>query len=137
VEADANNIEAEILGESKEALGSIHGGTKLHAETAQARFVISHDAEEELRIGEELGNLVELIGIVKSHLLDASRFDVTNIRVRLAGLGVDDALGLDTHRKSQLNLRLGGAIKASAKCREKLDDLAVGVALDGCKLMVG
>lgn len=72
MEAHADDVEAQLLRQGKEALGSVHGGTELHAETAQARGVISHDAKEELSAGEQLGDLVELISIVKGHLLDTN-----------------------------------------------------------------
>ena len=95
VEADANNAETKVLGESKKSLGGVHGSTKLHAETAKGLAVVGHDAEEELGSRVELGDLVELIGIVKGHLPDAHRLDVSDVRVGLAGLGVDDAVGAE------------------------------------------
>jgi len=131
VEADANNVETQVLGQSEETLGGVHGSTKLHAEAAQRLAVVGHDAEEELSSWIELGDLVELIGIVKSHLFDAHRLDVSDIRVSLAGLGVDDAVGAKSCGQDLLNLGLGGTIEAGSELRQKLDDLRIGVALDG------
>lgn len=132
VEADTNNVETEVLGKGQQALSGLHGGTKLHAETAHALAIVGHDAEEELGSRVELGDLVELIGVVKSHLLDASSLDVTDVRVGLARLGVDDAVRAKSQGKDLLDLGLGGAIEAGTKLGEELDDLGVGVALDGC-----
>lgn len=95
VEADSNNVETKVLGESEKTLGGVHGSTKLHAEAAQGLAVVGHNAEEELGSWVELGDLVELVGIVKGHLLDAYRLDVSDVRVGLAGLGVDDAVGAE------------------------------------------
>lgn len=132
VEADANNVEAKLLGEAEEALGGVHGSTKLHAETADAGGIIGDDAEEEVSLGEVLGNLVELVGIVKGHLPDASGLDVAHVRVGLARLGIDDAVGGVAEGEDLVNLRLGGAVKAGAEGREEAQDHGVGVALDGC-----
>jgi hypothetical protein len=95
VEADANNVETKVLGQAEESLGGVHGSTELHAEAAQGLAIVGHDAEEELGSWVELGDLVELVGIVKGHLLDAHRLDVSDVRVSLTGLGVDDAVGAE------------------------------------------
>ncbi len=131
VKADTDNIEAEFLCEGKEILGGVHGSTKLHAETAGARRVVGNDPQEELSLGKVLGNLVKLVGIVKGHLSDASRLDISHIRVGLARLGIDDAIGAVAEGEDLVNLRLGGAVKAGAECGKESQDHGVGVALDG------
>lgn len=131
MEAHADDVEPQFLGQGKEALGSVHGGTELHAETAQARGVISHNAEEELCAGEQFGDLVELISIVKGHLLDTNRLDIADIGVGLAGLGIDDVVWAGTEAQDLFNLALGGAIKACAERSKKLKDPGVRVTLDG------
>lgn len=100
---------------------------------AQARRVVRHDAQEELGLGVELGDLVELVAVVKRHLLDADRPDEADVRVGLAKLGVDDALGGHPHGQHLLDLRLGSAFEAGAEGGEQAEDLGVGVALDGVK----
>jgi len=117
VEADANNVETKILGQGEKTLSGVHGGTELDAEAAQRLAVVGHDAEEELSSWIELGDLVELIGIVKSHLFDAHRLDVSDIRVSLAGLGVDDAVWAKSCGQDLLNLGLGGTIEAGSELR--------------------
>ncbi|KAI6762718.1 hypothetical protein HG530_008698 [Fusarium avenaceum] len=131
VETDANNVEAEVLGQGEETLSGVHGSTKLHAEAAQRLAVVGHDAEEELGSRVELCDLVKLVGIVKGHLLDAHRLDVSDVRVSLTGLGVDDTVRAEACGQDLLNLGLGGTIEAGAELRKKLDDLSIGVALDG------
>lgn len=131
MEAHADDVEAKLLGQGEEALGGVHGSTKLHAEAAQARRVVRHDAEEELGAREQLGDLVELISIVKGHLLDTNRLDIADVGVGLAGLGIDDVVGAGTEAKDLFNLSLGGAIKASAEGRKELEHLGVRVTLDG------
>lgn len=133
MEAHADHVEAKLLGQGEEPLSGVHGSTKLHAEAAQARRVVRHDAEEELGAREQLGDLVELISIVKGHLLDTNRLDIADIGVGLAGLGIDDVVGAGTEAKDLFNLSLGGAIKASAEGRKELEHLGVRVALDGIK----
>lgn len=132
VEAHTNNVETEVLGKGKETLGGVHSSSKLHAEAAKAFAVVGHDAEKELGAAVELGNLVKLIGVVKCHLLDTHRLDVSDVGVGLAGLSVDDAIGAEACRKDLFDLGLGGTIKTSAKLGEELNDLRVGVALDRC-----
>lgn len=131
VEANADNGEAELLGKSEKALSGIHGSTKLHAETAQAGRIVGHDAQEKLSAREELSNLMELVGVVKGHLLDAGRLDVADVRVGLARLGVDDAVGARSHGEDLVDLGFGSAIEACAKLGKQAKDLGVGVALNG------
>ena len=131
MEADTNNTEAELLGEGQEAFGGLHGSTKLHAESAQTVFVVGCDAKEEFGVGEELGDLVKLIGVVESHLLDTHILDVSDVRVGLAWLSINDAVRAETKLQNFLNLSLGGTIETSAERGKELDDLNVRVALDG------
>jgi hypothetical protein len=46
-------------------------------------------------------------------------------------LGVDDAVGAEACGQDLLNLGLGGTVEAGAELRQKLDDLSIGVALNG------
>jgi hypothetical protein len=131
MEAHADHVESKLLGQGEEALSGVHGSTKLHAKAAQAGRIVRHDTEEELGAREQLGDLVELISIVKCHLLDTNRLDIADIGVGLAGLGIDDVVGADTEAKDLFNLSLGGAIKASAESRKELEHLGVRVTLDG------
>lgn len=130
VEADANDVEAELLGEAEKAIGGVHGGTKLHAEAAGGGCVVSDDAQVELGVGEVLGNLVELVGVVKGHLADAGGLDVANVRIGLARLGIDDAIGGAAQGEDLINLGLGSAVEAGAEGRKETKDHGVGVAFD-------
>jgi hypothetical protein len=73
---------------------------------------------------------VELIGVVESHLLDPLASSITNVRVGLARLSIDNATGFNVHLKDLFDFGLGGAVKASAELRQKANDLGVRIALD-------
>lgn len=60
---------------------------------------------------------------------------ISDVRVRLAWLGVDDAAWVNVHLEDLFNLGFGGAIKASTQSCEKADDLRVRVALDRCVML--
>ena len=55
---------------------------------------------------------------------------ITNIRLGLAWLSVDNTDRLDSYLENLLNLGLGGTIKSSAKFSKEADDLRVWVAFD-------
>lgn len=133
MEAHTDHVESKVFGKGKETLSSVHGSTKLHAKAAQARGIVRHDAEEELGAREQLGDLVELISIVKGHLLDTNRLDIADIGVGLARLSIDDVVRAGTKAKDLFNLSLGSAIKASAEGSKELEHLGVRVTLDGIK----
>lgn len=136
VEAHANDIEAKLTSKRQESLGGVHSSTELHGQAAKARGVVRHDAEEQLSARVELGNLVELIGIVKGHLLDAHGLDIADVRVGLAGLSIDDTVGAGSHGQDLLNLRLGGTVEARAKLAKELEHLGIRVAFDRCDALV-
>ena len=73
---------------------------------------------------------MELIGVVESHLLDPLASSITNVRVGLARLSIDNATGFNVHLKDLFDFGLGGAVKASAELRQKANDLGVRIALD-------
>lgn len=130
VEAHTDDVEAQFFGEGEQFDGGIQRSSEFHAEAAQAGGVIGDDAEEELGIGEELLDLVELVGVIEGHLLDAAVGGVAHVRLGLAGLRVDDAGGVDAHLEDLLDLGLGGTVEAGSELGEEADDFGVGVALD-------
>jgi hypothetical protein len=73
---------------------------------------------------------MELIGVVESHLLDPLASSITNVRVSLARLSIDNATGFNVHLKDLFDFGLGGAVKASAELRQKANNLGVRIALD-------
>lgn len=130
VEADADYVEVQLLGEREELFRGIQRSSKLHAEAAQAGGIIGDDAEEELGIWEELLDLVELVGVIESHLLDSAVRCVSNVRLGFAWLGVDDTSWVNAHLQDLLDFGLGGTVKPSSQLGEKANDFGVGVALD-------
>lgn len=71
MKTDANNIQAQLLGEGEKLNGRIQRSSKLHAEAAQARGIVGDDTDKEFGIWEESLDLVKLISIIESHLLDS------------------------------------------------------------------
>ena len=130
VEANTNDIKSKLLSEGQEAISIIQRCSKLQAQAAQARGVISQDTQEQLCVGEQLRNLAELIGIVKCHLLDSLAGDIAHVRVGLARLGIDDTSRVNTNVEHLLDFSLRGTIEASAQPSKKLDNLGVRVTLD-------
>ena len=76
-------------------------------------------------------HLVQLVGVVEGHLLDAVRGRVADVRARLARLRVDDAGRVDAQLQDLVDLGLGGAVEARAERGQEPEDLGVRVALDG------
>jgi len=130
VEAHTNNLEVEVVGQLEQLRSHIHGGTELHAQPAEAGGVVGQNTKVELCIREGGLDLVQLVGIVKSHLLDADLLSIAQVGLRLAGLSVDDAAGIDARLKSQIDLRLGSTVESVAKLGHKTEDLGVRVTLD-------
>ncbi len=137
VEADTNNVEVQVLGNSEKLIGSLQGCTKLHGEAAQGGGVIGDNADEQLGVWEELLNLAKLVGVVEGHLLDIVCCGVCDVGVSLAWLRIDDAGWVDAHVEDLLDLGLGGAIETSAQCGEQTNDLWVWVALDSYVVLAG
>lgn len=131
MESDTDDVEIELSGEGKKITRVVERGAKLETQTAKTGRVVGKDAEVQFGVGEEFLDLVELVGVVKSHLAHALLGSVAHVRLGLAGLGVDDARGVDTEAEDHINLSLGGAIKTGAHCSQQAQDLRVGVAFDG------
>jgi len=74
---------------------------------------------------------MKLVGVIKCHLLNTLGSGITNIRVGLAGLGVDNSARVDLHAEDLFNFSLRGTIKAGTKLRQKANNLRVRIALDG------
>lgn len=130
VEGNTDDIQTKVARSAQQILGQIHSRAELQAQAAEAGRIIGVDTQEELGIWEELGNLAQLVGVVESHLSDTSVGNVANIRVRLARLGVDDALRADSQTQDLLDLRLGRTVKAGAEAGQEAQKLSVRVALD-------
>lgn len=78
---------------------------------------------------------MELVCIVESHLLDIVVGSVADVGVGLAWLGVDNAARVNVSFDDLFNFGLGGTVKASAKCRQELDDALIRVAFDRYKMV--
>lgn len=130
MEANTNDIEGQFLGQGKEVIGGVHGCSKLQAQTTQAGRIVGRDSQKELGLREELLDLVELIGVIKCHLLDALRSRVADIRICLARLCINDAVRLNICLENLFNFGLGGTVETSPELCQKADDLGVRVTLD-------
>lgn len=130
VKGYADDVEVELLREFEQLARGVHGRAELLAEAAETGRVIGEDAEVQLGVGRNLLGLVELVGVVKGHLLDTSVGSIAQIALGLARLGVDDAGRIHAHGQDRLDLVLGSAIETRAQFGEQTKDLGVRVALD-------
>ena len=132
VEADSDNLEVQFVSKLEERTSLVHGSTELHAQPAQAGRVIGQDAKVELRIGESGFDFVQLIGVVKSHLLNANLGSVAQVGLGLAGLRVDDAAGINARLKGEIDLRLGGTVETISKLGHEAQDFRIRIAFNSC-----
>lgn len=133
VEADARDADPKRLSPAEEGAHLAEGGAELESEAAERARVVGEDAEDHLGFGVELCNLEELVRVVERHAVDAVRGGVADEGGGFAGVGVDDAGGGDGVGEGEDggDLGLGGAVEAEAHRGEELEDMRVGVALDG------
>ena len=89
------------------------------------------DADHELGVRVDGLDFVEFVFVVEGHQLNAVFHCKTYVVRRLAGMGVDDFLGVDAHAEHGLHLNEAGAVEASAKRSQRLENQGVAVALDG------
>lgn len=111
VERDSNDIQLQFLSERQQSCGGVEGCAKLESQLAERLGVIGQDAEDQLSLGVEALDLVQFLGIVKSHHADIVVVCILDERVLLARVSVDDARGVDTYVEDRLDLVLGGAIE--------------------------
>ena len=135
VEADTNDVETQFFSQSEKLICRIHSSSKLETQAAQARGVISGDAQEELGSRIELLDLVKFICIVESHLFDSLAGSVAHIGVGFAWLSVDNVRRINTHLQDHINFGLRGTVETGAKLRQETEDLRVRVALDRYSLL--
>lgn len=130
VEGNTSNVQIKLLGQGEKFRGGVHVSTELLAQTAEALGVIREDAEVELCIREEGLDLVELITVVKSHLLDILLGSVAQVALGLARLSIDNTRRVNTLTQDKLNLRLAGTVEARSKSSQQANDHGIRVALD-------
>lgn len=135
MEGNTYDVQVQLSCQSQKLTSRVKTGAKLQAQTAEGGRVVGQDAQEEFGIGEELFDLVQLIRVVKRHLLDSLFGGVANVGLGLARLSVDDARGINTQAQDHLDLGLGSAVKASAELSEETQNLRVWVAFDGWEVM--
>ena len=132
VEGHTDNLQLKLLGKLEKLRHGLEGGAILHAQLDNALRIIGGNAEVQLGVGEVLLDLVQLVMVVKSHLLDAVLGGVADVRLGLARLGKDNAVRVDAGREDQFNLGLGGTIEARAQFGQEPDHGRVGIAFDRC-----
>ena len=130
VEGNAGDVETECFGQSEKLGSGVHVGTKLLAQAAETLRVVREDTEVELCIRGESLDLVQLVAVVKGHLLDVFLGGVAEVALSLARLGIDDARRVDARAQDKLDLRLAGTVKARSKGSQQANDHRVRVALD-------
>ena len=79
-------------------------------------------------------DFVELVDVVKRHLVDAGFGCCADKGSGLAWVGEDDLGGTDSAESEDLvDLLVGRAVEAGAECSEKTEDVWIGVGFDGWK----
>ena len=128
MEGNPYNFKAECLSGLEQIEGTTERCTEFIAETAEGRRVVRKNPEEKFGLRKESLDLVELVYIVKGHLLDALSASVTDVRDSFARLSIDDSGRLHTEREDLVDFGFGRAVKASSQCSQKAEHLSVRVA---------
>ena len=106
-------------------------GSRGTADLANGLAVVRMHADHELGARVDGLDLVEFVFVVEGHQLNAVFHCKTYVVRRLAGVGVDDFLGVHAEAEHGLHLNEAGAVEAGAQRGERLEDHGVAVALDG------
>ena len=130
VESNTSNVEIKLLGQGEKFRSGVHVGTELLAQSAKTLRVVREDAEVQLSIREKGLDLVQLITVVKSHLLDILLGSVAQVALGLARLSIDNTRRVNTLAQDKLNLRLAGTVEARSKSSQQANDHGIRVALD-------
>ena len=77
-------------------------------------------------------DLAKFIGVVKRHHANVFGSSVAQVRNLLAGIGVDDATGINTHIEHSLHFTLASAVEASSQGIQRTKDHWIRIALDSC-----
>lgn len=146
MEADANNLQAQLLGSLQETTTRSKLRPKLDTEATDRLGVIGGDSQHQPgggnAAGEQLarthwqfqicqasqwervslgvvvttGHFHELHLAIKCHHLDAMGRRILDLRDLLAGVGIDNSAWIDSQRLNQLNFRLEG--RGRGQCRQ-------------------
>ena len=93
--------------------------------------IVGQDADDELRARVRARDLVQLVGVVERHDVDARAGGAADERCRLAGVGEDDAVGADADVEHLLDLVVRRAVEIGPEGGEEPKNVRVRVALDG------
>ena len=121
VEADADQIDAQLAGEGHEARSVFGESAKLDAQRALDLLGVAADAEHHLGGRMMLFDLVQLALVVERHGADVDAGSVSNVRHLLGRIGENDAVRLD----AQLE-HLGDLALCKTRQEEKEKEMSIG-----------
>jgi hypothetical protein len=131
VEADTDNLELELLGLGQQGWDDVEGRPELDAEGTETLRVVGQDTDDELGLGVGALDLVQLVGIVEGHEVDALVRSIADEGNGLAWVGEDDARRVDpSDVKNLANFVERSTIEASAESGKKANDIRIRVTLD-------
>lgn len=105
--------------------------SKLRRKLALRGGVVGGDSNQNSTAWMEFLQLVQLLGVVDRGQTNVHRSRVSDERVGLARVGIDDAVGRDSNGQNGVDLTFRSTIEVTSGLGQKLDDLQVGVTLDG------
>ena len=130
VEREADEVELlrlDLLDEV-EPVGSLRA--ELAGEFAEGVLIVGRDAQHQLGVGVDLGDLGDLVEVVEGHRVDAELHGSLDVLRDLAGVRVDDPVRSEAEREHGLDLGEGSTVEIRAELAEQPDELVVRVALD-------
>ena len=99
-------------------------------ESANRDGVVSHNTQDQLRIGVHFGNLVQLGFVIERHARHRLLPSKSKVVLELTGIGVDDGVCWHTDRPDKVDLSLACTVEPCTNPVRQLDDSRVGSSLD-------
>jgi len=131
METHTHEVNAQLDCSLDQLYRRLHISAEFHAKSTHGILVVCDDSQDTFGVRMILFDLVELVLVVESHVLDAYLMRISNIRGLLARIGKYDAMRGNTQVEHSLDLVLARTVKASAQEGEQLEQHAVRVAFDG------
>lgn len=120
MEADSDNTQSQLPRPREQRPSRFQRRTELVTQTDYGAAVVDEDPHEELRVGQEGLDGVELVQVVKGRLEDAHLAREDEGRCGLAWVRKDDPGRVHAETQDGAHLLDGGAVEAGAQLREEL-----------------
>ncbi len=131
VEGQPHRVEPEIARHVEQRERLVTGAAELARQRPVGLGRVDDQADIDLCAGRVLGDLFKLllgIGGKEGHARMPGELDVAHL---LDGVAERDVLGPRAQAQAELDLCAGGCVEARSEVHETLDDLTLGVGLDG------